>query len=91
MNKKEFVAAIAENANVSKKEAEAVMKATFAALGKALADGEKVSITGFGTFEIRERKARSGKNPRTGSAVDIAACKAPAFKPSHVLKDSLNK
>ena len=91
MNKKEFVAAIAENADVSKKVAESVMKATFETLGKALADGEKVSITGFGTFEIRERKARQGKNPRTGSAVDIAACKAPAFKPSHVLKDSLNK
>ncbi len=91
MNKKEFVAAIAEEANVSKKAAEAVMKATFSVLEKAMADGEKVSVTGFGTFEVRERKARTGKNPRTGGSVKIAACKAPAFKPSHVLKESVNQ
>ncbi len=91
MNKKDFVAAVAENAKVSKKEAEAVVKATFEALTNAMAAGEKVSFTGFGTFEVRERKARNGKNPRTGEAVAIAASKAAAFKPSHVLKDALNK
>ncbi len=90
MNKKDFVAAIAENAGLTKKEAEAAVKATFATIEKALVAGDKVSITGFGTFEIRERKARSGKNPRTGESVAIAACKAPAFKPSNVLKDNVN-
>lgn len=90
MNKKDFVAAIAENAGVSKKDAENVMKATFVALEEALVAGEKVSITGFGTFEVRERKARTGKNPRTGTTVKIDACKAPAFKPSHVLKENVN-
>ena len=73
-----------------KKDAEAALKATFTAIEKALAAGEKVSITGFGTFEIRERKARTGKNPRTGESVKISACKAPAFMPSNVLKDSIN-
>ena len=91
MNKKEFVAAIAENTGLSKKDAEAALKATFAAVEKALAAGEKVSITGFGTFEIHERKARVGKNPRTGESVKIAASKAPAFKPSNVLKEIVNK
>ena len=91
MNKKEFVAAIAENTGLSKKDAEAALKATFAAIEKALASGEKVSITGFGTFEIRERGARLGKNPRTGESVKIAASKAPAFKPSNVLKEIVNK
>jgi DNA-binding protein HU-beta len=90
MNKKDFIAAIAENAEVTKKDAEAVVKATFAVLEKAMADGDRVSITGFGTFEVRERKARTGKNPRTGATVKIAACKAPAFKASHVLKDAVN-
>ena len=91
MNKKEFVAAIAENTGLSKKDAEAALKATFAAIEKALVAGEKVSITGFGTFEIRERGARLGKNPRTGESVKIAASKAPAFKPSNVLKEIVNK
>ena len=91
MNKKEFIAAIAENTGLSKKDAEAALKATFAAIEKALAAGEKVSITGFGTFEIRERGARLGKNPRTGESVEIAASKAPVFKPSNVLKEIVNK
>lgn len=90
MNKKDFVAAIAENAGLSKKDAEAALKATFVTIEKALVAGDKVSITGFGTFEIRERKARTGKNPRTGESVKIAACKAPAFRPSHVLKENVN-
>ena len=90
MNKKDFVAAIAENAGLTKKDAEAALKATFAAIEKALVAGDKVSITGFGTFEIRERKARTGKNPRTGESVEIAGCKVPAFRPSHVLKENVN-
>ena len=94
MNKKDFVAAVVENANVTtnvtKKDAEAVINATFEEVTKLLTAGDKLSITGFGTFEVRERKARTGKNPRTGETVKIAACKAPAFKPSHVLKDVVN-
>ena len=90
MNKKEFVAAIAENAGLTKKEAEAALKATFETIEKALVDGDKISVTGFGTFEIRERKARTGKNPRTGESVKIAACKAPAFRPSNKLKANGN-
>ncbi|MBO4838870.1 MAG: HU family DNA-binding protein [Lachnospiraceae bacterium] len=91
MNKKDFIAAVAENAGVSKKEAELVVKAAFEELEKVLVNGDKVSITGFGTFEVRERKARTGKNPRTNETVKIEACKAPAFKPSHVLKEAVNK
>ena len=90
MNKKDFVAAVAKNTEVSQKVAEAVINATFEEVTKLLTAGDKLSITGFGTFEVRERKARTGKNPRTGETVKIAACKAPAFKPSHVLKDVVN-
>ena len=91
MNKKEFIAAIAEEAGVSKKEAAAVADATFKVLADAVAKGEKVSVSGFGTFDVRERKARTGLNPRTREAVDIAASKVPAFKASLVLKKKVNE
>ncbi|MBQ4425387.1 MAG: HU family DNA-binding protein [Lachnospiraceae bacterium] len=91
MNKKELIAAIAEEANVSKKDAAVVFDATFKVIGKALENGEKISVSGFGTFDVHERKARTGKNPRTGEAVEILASKSPAFKPSQVLKAGLNK
>ena len=91
MNKKDFIAAIAKKTGVSKKEVAAVVDATFDVLGEALANGEKISVSGFGTFDVHERKARTGKNPRTGEAVEIQASKAPAFKPSLVLKANVNK
>ncbi len=91
MNKNELIAAVAEAAGVSKKDADAVVKATFEQIANALVAGEKVQLIGFGTFETRERGARTGKNPRTGETVTIAACKAPAFKAGKALKDAVNK
>jgi DNA-binding protein HU-beta len=91
MNKNELIAAVAEAAGVSKKDADAVVKATFEQIANAMVAGEKVQLIGFGTFETRERGARTGKNPRTGETVTIAACKAPAFKAGKALKDAVNK
>ena len=91
MNKTELVKIAANEAGVSQKEAEAVIKAAFDAVTKAMADGDKVQLIGFGTFEVRERAARKGINPQTGKEVEIAACKAPAFKAGKALKDAVNK
>ena len=91
MNKTELVKAVAAKAEVSQKEAEAVVKATFDAITDAMAKGEKVQLIGFGTFEVRARAARKGVNPQTKKAVKIAACKAPAFKAGKALKDAVNK
>ena len=91
MNKNELIAAVAEATGVSKKDAEAVVKATFEKITEAMAAGDKVQVVGFGSFETRERGERTGKNPRTGEAVTIAACKAPVFKAGKVLKDAVNK
>lgn len=90
MNKHELVAAIAQNAELSKKDAEKALAATIDAISKALVEGDKVQIVGFGTFEVRERAARTGKNPRTGEMIDIAASKVPAFKAGKALKDAVN-
>lgn len=90
MNKHELVSAIAQNAEISKKDAERALSATVEAITKALAEGDKVQIVGFGTFEVRERAARQGKNPRTGEAIEIAASKQPAFKAGKALKDVVN-
>ena len=90
MNKSELVAAIAQNAELSKKDAENALTATINAISKALADGDKVQLVGFGTFDVRERAAREGKNPRTGEKIKIAASKAPAFKAGKAFKDMLN-
>ena len=90
MNKHELVSAIAQNAELSKKDAENALSAALSAITKALAEGEKVQIVGFGTFEVRERAARTGKNPRTGEAIEIAASKVPAFKAGKALKDVVN-
>ncbi|MBE7044281.1 MAG: HU family DNA-binding protein [Ruminococcaceae bacterium] len=91
MNKTELVAAIAEKAGLSKKDAEKALGATIDAISAALAEGDKVQLVGFGTFEVRAREARTGKNPRTGEAIKIAASKAPAFKAGKALKDIVNK
>ncbi len=89
MNKTELIAAIAEKAGVSKKDAEKVVNATFDVITTAMADGDKVSLVGFGNFEVRERAAREGKNPQTGAKIKIAACKVPAFKAGKALKDAV--
>ncbi len=91
MNKTELVAAVAAKAELSKKDAEAAVAAVVASITDALADGDKVSLVGFGTFEVRERAARTGQNPRTGEKIKIKAAKAPAFKAGKALKDAVNK
>lgn len=91
MTKKEFIAAVAEQTGVAKKDAERVYDAIFAGIAEQMAAGEKVSVNGFGTFEVRERAARQGLNPLTKEKIEIAACKVPAFKAAKALKDSVNK
>ena len=83
MNKTELVAAIAEQAEISKKDAEKVV-------AEELKKGEKIQLVGFGTFEVSERAAREGRNPQTGEAMTIAASKTPKFKAGKALKDSIN-
>ena len=90
MNKTELVAAMAEASQLSKKDAEAALNALTATIAEELRKGEKVSLIGFGTFEVAERAAREGKNPATGEKIQIAACKSPKFKAGKALKDSLN-
>ena len=89
MNKTELVAAVATKADLSKKDAEAAVKAVLDAVTEALADGEKVALVGFGTFEVKERAARTGKNPRTGEAIEIPASKIPSFKAGAALKNAV--
>ncbi len=91
MNKTELIAAVAEDAVLSKKDAEKAINAVIGTITNALTDGDKVQLVGFGTFEVRERGARTGKNPRTGEAIKIAASKVPAFKAGKALKDTVNK
>ncbi|MCY7977426.1 HU-related DNA-binding protein HupN [Bacillus inaquosorum] len=88
MNKTELIAKVAEKQRVSKKEAVPSVEKVFDTISEALKSGEKVSIPGFGTFEVRKRAARKGRNPQTGEEIDIPATKAPAFKPAKALKDA---
>ena len=90
MNKTELVAAVAEQADISKKDAEKVLKAFVDVVTEEMKKGEKVQLVGFGTFEVRERAAREGRNPQTGKTMKIEACKAPKFKAGKALKDSVN-
>ena len=90
MNKTELVAAMAEQAGVSKKDAEKTLKAFTDVVADELKKGGKVQLVGFGTFEVSERAAREGRNPQTGKAMKIKASKAPKFKAGKALKDSLN-
>ena len=90
MNKADLVAAMAEKAGVSKKDAEASLKAFTDVVAEELKKGEKIQLVGFGTFEVSERAARTGSNPQTGAEMTIAASKAPKFKAGKALKDSLN-
>ena len=90
MNKTELVAAIAEQAEISKKDAEKALKAFTDVVAEELKKGEKIQLVGFGTFEVSERAAREGRNPQTGETMKIAASKSPKFKAGKALKDSLN-
>lgn len=90
MNKTELVAAIAEKTELSKKDAEKALKAFTDVVADELKKGEKIQLVGFGTFEVAERPAREGRNPRTGEVMPIPASKSPKFKAGKALKDSLN-
>lgn len=90
MNKTELVAAIAEEAGLSKKDAEKALKAFTDVVTEELKKGGKIQLVGFGTFEVSERAAREGRNPQTGEAMPIAASKSPKFKAGKALKDSIN-
>ncbi len=90
MNKTELIAAVAENADMTKKDAEKVLKAFVDVVTEELKKGEKVQIVGFGTFEVAERAAREGRNPHTGEPMPIAASRAPKFKAGKALKDAMN-
>ena len=87
MNKTELTAIVAEKSGITKKDAERVVAATFETIAAQLQAGEKVQISGFGIFEVKEREARVGRNPRTKESIQIPAAKVPAFKPSKTLKD----
>lgn len=90
MSKTELVAAIAEKTGLTKKDSEAAVNAFIGTITEQLKKGEKVQLIGFGTFEVSERAARTGRNPQTGAEMTIAASKAPKFKAGKALKDSLN-
>ena len=90
MNKTEFISAITEKAELSKKDAEKVLKAFVDVVTEEMKKGEKVQLVGFGTFEVSERAAREGRNPQTGKTMKIEACKAPKFKAGKALKDAVN-
>jgi DNA-binding protein HU-beta len=90
MNKTELVAAMAEKAGLSKKDAEAALKAFTDTVAEELKKGEKIALVGFGTFEVSERAAREGRNPQTGAPMKIEASKAPKFKAGKALKDAIN-
>lgn len=89
MNKTELISAVAENAGLSKKDATAAVSAVFEEITNALVKGDKVQLIGFGNFEVRERAARTGRNPLTGEELNIAASKVPAFKAGKALKDAV--
>lgn len=90
MNKSELIDAVAEGADISKAAAARAVDAMLDAVAGALKNGDQVSLVGFGTFLVRERAARSGRNPRTGEAITIAATKIPTFKAGKGLKDNVN-
>jgi DNA-binding protein HU-beta len=91
MKKTELIAAIAEQSGLSKKDAEKALSATLDTIVNAVAEGDKIQLTGFGTFEQRQRNARTGVDPRTGNSIEIPASKVPAFKAGKAFKDIVNK
>ena len=90
MNKTELVAAVAAQAELSKKDTEKALKAFVDVVTEELKNGGKIQLVGFGTFEVSERAAREARNPQTGEPMNIAACKAPKFKAGKALKDAVN-
>lgn len=90
MNKSEMIDAIAEGADISKAAAGRALDAVIDAVTNTLKKGESVNLIGFGTFEVRDRAARTGRNPQTGATIQIAAAKSPAFKAGKALKDAVN-
>ena len=91
MNKAELINAVAEKAALSKKDSEAAVSAALEAIAAALAEGEEVRLVGFGTFEVKKREARMGRNPKTKEAIQIPASKVPSFKAGKALKDAVAK
>lgn len=90
VNKTELVANVAEKAGLTKKDAEKAVNALLESIHEALAQGDRVQVVGFGTFEVKERAARMGRNPRTGQDIEIPASKNPVFKAGKALKDAVN-
>jgi DNA-binding protein HU-beta len=91
MNKAELINATSEKAGLSKKDTEAVINAALTAIAEALAADDKVQLVGFGAFEVKERAARIGRNPRTKESIEIPASRIPQFKPGKALKDAISK
>lgn len=91
MNKTELITTVAQNAGLTRKDTERILNAAFDAMTAALVAGEKVQVSGFGTFEVKEREARIGRNPHTKEAIEIPATKVPVFKASKALKDNVAK
>ena len=90
MTKTELIDAVAEAADLTKAESSRAVDAVVAAITKALKDGDAVTLVGFGTFQVRDRAARTGRNPKTGDTIKIAASKNPSFKAGKALKDAVN-
>ena len=90
MNKTQLIQKIAENGNMTKKDAEAALKAVIDAVSDAIVAGDKIQISGFGSFDVKARDARTGRNPKTGEAVEIAASKRVVFTAAQSLKDKIN-
>ncbi len=88
MNKNELISAVAEKTGISKKDSEKAINAALDAITAAVANGEKVQLIGFGTFELRERAEKQARNPRTGETMTVPACKAPAFKAGQAFKNA---
>ena len=91
MNKSDLVAIVAEKMEVTKKDAEVSLNAVVEAITESLVKGEKIQLIGFGSFEVRKRAARKGRNPQTNEKIKIPASKVPAFKAGQALKDAVNK
>ena len=91
MNKSELVSAVAEKTGLSKKDTEKALGAAFDTITASLVAGEKVQLTGFGVFDVKERAARIGRNPRTKETIEIAASRAPVFKAGKMLKDAIDQ
>ena len=91
MNKADLIAAVSQGAGLTKKDSERVLNAAIDAITASLVEGEKVHISGFGTFEVKERSAHIGRNPHTGEAIHIPATRVPVFKPGKALKDTVGK